>query len=310
MKKIINYISVLLLPFMFTSCLKDDAIIGPDAAGNVENIIEFKNFVAPSSGTSSKYPLYIQAFDMVPTTDFAIPVQIAGVYNPKADVKVTLELDNSIITAYNAQNGSKYQPLQTANYTVSTYEVTIPKGQKIGNLNIKFFPEKFDFKESYALGLKIKSVSEGTISGNFGAIVLGVVPKNLYDGVYTVEKGLVQRYTGGALNIGDALNGSLAGNPKVTLKSIDGNTVEITNMRWAGGTSGIAGIDNLRATINPATNEVTMFALGAPTLRNIAGKVNKYDPATKTFTLNFDWAQTTNKREILDLQIKFDSPRP
>ena len=310
MKKIINYISVLLLPFMFTSCLKDDAIIGPDAGGNVENIIEFKNFVAPSSGTSSKYPLYIQAFDMVPTTDFAIPVQIAGVYNPKADVKVTLELDNSIITAYNAQNGSKYQPLQTANYTVSTYEITIPKGQKIGNLNIKFFPEKFDFKESYALGLKIKSVSEGTISGNFGAIVLGVVPKNLYDGVYTVEKGLVQRYTGGALNIGDPLNGSLAGNPKVTLKSIDGNTVEITNMRWAGGTSGIAGIDNLRATINPATNEVTMFALGAPTLRNIAGKVNKYDPATKTFTLNFDWAQTTNKREILDLQIKFDSPRP
>ncbi|MGJ1271427.1 MULTISPECIES: DUF1735 domain-containing protein [Sphingobacterium] len=310
MKKIINYISVLLLPFMFTSCLKDDAIIGPDAGGNVENIIEFKNFVAPSSGTSSKYPLYIQAFDMVPTTDFAIPVQIAGVYNPKADVKVTLELDNSIITAYNAQNGSKYQPLQTANYTVSTYEITIPKGQKIGNLNIKFFPEKFDFKESYALGLKIKSVSEGTISGNFGAIVLGVVPKNLYDGVYTVEKGLVQRYTGGALNIGDALNGSLAGNPKVTLKSIDGNTVEITNMKWAGGTSGIAGIDNLRATINPATNEVTMFALGAPTLRNIAGKVNKYDPATKTFTLNFDWAQTTNKREILDLQIKFDSPRP
>ena len=102
----------------------------------------------------------------------------------------------------------------------------------------------------------------------------------------------------------------MAGNPKVTLKSIDGNTVEITNMRWAGGTSGIAGIDNLRATINPATNEVTMFALGAPTLRNIAGKVNKYDPATKTFTLNFDWAQTTNKREILDLQIKFDSPRP
>ncbi|WET69935.1 DUF1735 domain-containing protein [Sphingobacterium sp.] len=310
MKKIINYISVLLLPFMFTSCLKDDAIIGPDAAGNVENIIEFKNFVAPSSGTSSKYPLYIQAFDMVPTTDFAIPVQIAGVYNPKADIKVTLELDNSILTAYNAQNGSKYQPLQTANYTVSTYEVTIPKGQKIGNLNIKFFPEKFDFKESYALGLKIKSVSEGTISGNFGAIVLGVVPKNLYDGVYTVEKGLVQRYTGGALNIGDALNGSLAGNPKVTLKSIDGNTVEITNMKWAGGASGIAGIDNLRATINPATNEVTMFALGAPTLRNIAGKVNKYDPATKTFTLNFDWAQTTNKREILDLQIKFDSPRP
>ena len=108
----------------------------------------------------------------------------------KRQVKVTLELDNSIITAYNAQNGSKYQPLQTANYTVSTYEITIPKGQKIGNLNIKFFPEKFDFKESYALGLKIKSVSEGTISGNFGAIVLGVVPKNLYDGVYTVEKGL------------------------------------------------------------------------------------------------------------------------
>ncbi|MDT4886891.1 hypothetical protein FQZ97_1232940 [compost metagenome] len=80
--------------------------------------------------------------------------------------------------------------------------------------------------------------------------------------------------------------------------TVDANTVEITNLRWAGGTSGVAGIDNLRATIDPATNLVTMTALGNATLANRAGYENKYDPATKTLTLNFDWNQTANAREI------------
>ncbi|MNR56285.1 hypothetical protein D3C85_1768300 [compost metagenome] len=51
-----------------------------------------------------------------------------------------------------------------------------------------------------------------------------------------------------------------------------------------------------------------MKSLGTPNLRNTPGKDNKYDPATKTFTLNFDWNQTTTPREATVI-IKYKNGR-
>jgi hypothetical protein len=135
--------------------------------------------------------------------------------------------------------------------------------------------------------------------------------KNPYDGMYKVIGGQVQRYTApGAPEVGGSLNGPLAGNQDVTLTTIDANTVEITGLQWAKGSgSGVAGIDNLRATVDPVTNLVTMRSLGNATLTNWSGKVNRYDPATKTFNLAFDWNQTANRREY-EIVLKYDRPRP
>lgn len=310
MKKILKYISLALaIPTLFSSCLKDDAIIGPDAPGALANIIEFKNPTFLESGTSSKIPLYLLSFDMNPTGQLVLEVNYAGANTAPQDINVKVKVDNSLLDAYKADQGDEFFPLPSSQYNISTNDVVIKKGERVGKFVVDLKPSLFTFDHSYALGFTIESSSVGTISGNFGKIMVGIVPKNLYDGSYKMVQGTVLRYTGGKLNEGDALNGSMAGNPNVTLKTIDGTTVEIGNLRWAGGTSGIAGIDNLRAKIDPVTNEVTMSSLGGPTLKNIAGKVNKYDPETKTFTLNFDWAQTTNKREVLDLKITYDSVR-
>lgn len=310
MKKYIKYLIALIIPFSLASCLKDDDLIGPEAPGAISNIIEFGNISAPSSSINSTYPLYVQSFEMLPSVDLVVPVKIVGVYNPQSDIKVVLEIDNTILADYNTEQEADYKPLQSANYTVPSLEVTIPKGQKSANFVVKILAEKFDFDESYALGLKIKSVSEGVISGNFGNIIVATVPKNLYDGVYNMVSGKVQRYSApGAPTTGDALNGDMSNNPDITLSSITGTTVEIANLRWAGGTSTIAGIDNLRATVDPVTNLVTVRSVGNASCANIPGAVNKYDPATKTFTLNFDWNQTSNKREVTNLVFKYDRVR-
>ena len=52
-----------------------------------------------------------------------------------------------------------------------------------------------------------------------------------------------------------------------------------------------------------------MKALGNATLKNIPGAVNSYNPATKTFTLNFDWNQTVNPRVVTGLVLKYKSAR-
>ena len=60
MRNFIKYIYItFLFPMLFISCLKDKEIIGPNADGAISNVIEFGNIVAPSSGATSKYPLFI-----------------------------------------------------------------------------------------------------------------------------------------------------------------------------------------------------------------------------------------------------------
>ncbi len=231
-------------------------------------------------------------------------------------MNAVLTIDNSLVTAYdpdllevptgsivydaaNPANGSNVNLTFAPGEFVKYVQVTIP------NATV------FDPSHLYGIGYKIASVDQnGKISATKGNVVVVIGAKNDWDGIYKVNDGTVQRYSSPTTpTTGDALNGSLKGNPDVTLTTIDGNTVEITNMRWAGGTSGIGGIDNLRAKIDPATNLVTMSSLGNVSLVNIPGKDNKYDPATKTFTLNFHWNPTANKREILNLVLVYSRSR-
>ncbi|MCX2472808.1 hypothetical protein OQZ33_00555 [Pedobacter sp. MC2016-05] len=141
----------------------------------------------------------------------------------------------------------------------------------------------------------------------YGMINVGTT--GAYDGIYTIGAGSsVQRYSAPNVpTVGDALNGSLEGKPNLTLSAIDANTVQIATLTWATGAA-LAGIDRLQAVIDPATNLVTMKSLTNLTLKNVSGKVNKYDPATKTFTLNFDWNQTTAPRAV-SLVIRYKSDR-
>ncbi|MCT1530785.1 DUF1735 domain-containing protein [Sphingobacterium daejeonense] len=311
MKRFFKYILIaVMVPILFTSCLKDDELIGPDADGAVENIIEFGNIAAPSSDKFSEVPMFVTSVEMVPSFELNVPIKIVGVYNPKSDVKVVVEVDNSLITKYNSTEETSFVPLDPSKYTVSTYEVTIPKGDRSANFNVKLLGDKFDFEKDYALAFRIKSVSEGTISGNFGHVVIATVPKNNYDGIYSSEDGFIQRYSApGTPTTGDNLNGTLKGNRDVTLSSVNGSTVSLTGLNWGNNAGGVGGVDYIQLMVDPATNLVTVSSTSNGTLKNTPGKVNKYDPATKTFTLNFDWNPATTPRVVTNMVIKYKGPR-
>ncbi|QPH38145.1 BT_3987 domain-containing protein [Pedobacter endophyticus] len=308
-KNILKSITLLLAVTSLTSCLKDDRLVLDPAKGH--NVIEFAN-PAQIVRTGTPSPMYAFSYESTSSPVLPVTVSYSG---PEAtapqDITVQIAVGaDSKITEYNTATGDHFVKLQPASYTISATEVVIKAGTSKATFNVSFKPATFNFAAAEVLPLTITSASSGIISGNFNTILLNVSAKNAYDGVYAMQAGsFVQRYSNPTTpTTGDNLNGSTATNPDVTLTTVGANTVQIGNLKWAGGTSNVAGIDNLQATVDPATNLVTMKALGNATLANIPGSVNKYDPATKTFTLNFDWNQTGAKR-VYSLNIKYKASR-
>jgi hypothetical protein len=309
-KYIIKSIALLLGVSSLTSCLKDDSLVLDPAQGH--NVIEFAN-PAQIAVIGSPYAMYVFSYELADKPSIPITLSYSGPeQNAPQDISVSVAVgSDETITAYNKAQNGKYVKMSTSAYSFTSTTVVIKAGTSKASFNIPFDPTKFDLSKQEVLPLTITSASSGIVSGNFGTILLNVNAKNLYDGVFSMEEGSsVQRYTGGKPNdpAVDGLNGSLADNDDLTLSTISANTVQISNLKWHGNSSGVAGIDNLQINVDPATNLVTMKSISNVTLANIAGKVNKWDPATKSFTLNFDWNQTTNKREM-SLVIKFKAKR-
>jgi hypothetical protein len=310
-KYIIQSIALLLGVSSLTSCLKDDSLVLDPAKGH--NVIEFAN-PAQIAVIGSPYAMYVFSYELADKPSLPITVSYSGPeQNAPQDISVNIAVGtDASITAYNTAQNGHYVMMSPSNYAFTGATVVIKAGTSKATFNIPFDPSKFDLSKQEVLPLTITSASSGIVSGNFGTILLNVNAKNLYDGIFSMEEGsFVQRYAAGKPTdpAVDGLNGSLAENDDITLSTISANTVQISNLKWHGNSSGVGGIDNLQVTVDPATNLVTMRSISNTTLANIAGKVNKWDPATKTLTLNFDWNQATNKREM-GLVIKFKAKRP
>ena len=107
---------------------------------------------------------------------------------------VLLEFDLGILTAYNTANGTDFIPIPEADYS------TVPAASG-GNITVTFAPGDFAQKVSltipnafnldpanqYAMGYRMQVTSGGVLSTSSPAeLVVQVLPKNLYDGVYEV----------------------------------------------------------------------------------------------------------------------------
>lgn len=313
MKKYFNLFILSVALFSLSSCLKDDKeIIKP---GNSPAVVEFKNPSGITSPSGSVYALFNHSYPLESTSaTFTVQVDYTGSEVAPQDIPLTIDINPTAVDDYNNQQHTSLKRMHEAPYnalyTLNTTSAVIPKGSRYATVTVSLKPSMFDPALSYGLALRIKSATGANVSANFGTIIIAFGAKNKYDGIYQVVAGNVQRYSGpGVPTVGDALNGPLKGNSNVTLTTIDANTVEITGMKWSGNSSGIGGIDNLRATVDPVTNLVTMKSLGQPNLANMVGKDNKWDPATKTFTLNFNWNPTSTTREITGLVLTYSGVR-
>lgn len=186
MKKII-YVIALLLTVGFSSCLKDDAIVGPEAPGYIPNVIELYN-IAPvtSPETGSTYPRWTLAFDPQDEVELDLVVSYSGAEAAPSDITVKIVVDPSIASTYNADNDSEYEVIPADWIEIANGgSAVIKQGEKRVTIPVKIKLGLFDLSTDYGLPIRIESATHGEISGNFGAGLYAVSPKSILDGTYT-----------------------------------------------------------------------------------------------------------------------------
>ncbi|WP_234734248.1 DUF1735 domain-containing protein [Tellurirhabdus bombi] len=182
MKNFIKIVGLFFLGTAFTSCLKDEMSLDPD---NSTNVIEFKNPSSFVSPYGSKYALYAQAFNLAPENSYPVTVSYSGAHVAPEDITVTIGTDPAAVTQYNTEQGAHFDLLPATLYTAPT-QVVIPKGQRTATVELKIKSNNFDFSKNYVLPISITGASSGTVSGNFGTILLNFGAKNQFDGRYRV----------------------------------------------------------------------------------------------------------------------------
>ncbi|WP_454804519.1 DUF1735 domain-containing protein [Mucilaginibacter phyllosphaerae] len=207
------------------------------------------------------------------------------------------------IDAYNEEHETEYEPLPLSYFTLLDNTV---KQDASGNLTfdfasgdfqktfaIKLDGSKLDLSKSYALayqitnpgGLAVHAASKDTLYAFYSV-------KNKYDGKYKLSGSITRNTADGP----DAtLGGTYPDGLTIDLATSGTNSNSFT-MLWITG-AGVGGIAGLHLDVDPATNKVTVVSDNT-TLKNTIGAENSYDPATKTFTLNFDWGTAPATRVV------------
>ena len=188
MKKTIYIITTILLvtaAVNLSSCLKNSKYYVNVSQGVplVELPLEARNLagnLVPEALPISTTPQVIQ-----------VAVNLAYANTLGNPLTVTLAVDPTAVTTYNHANGldtggnTPYTLLPAADYSVPSYQVTIPAGQHLVYFNINVNTSLVDPSGQFILPIKIVNGGGQQIS-NYNELLLAVGAKNQYDGVYIV----------------------------------------------------------------------------------------------------------------------------
>ena len=303
MKQFLQLIGVAALASVFSSCL-DDKTPTLDPASSI-NVVEFKNPAGFSSPSGSKYALYTQAFDVAPENSYPIMVSYSGAQVAPEDITVTLGVDAAALAQYNTEQKVAYDLIPATLYTLPT-TVVIPKGQRTATVDLKFKSLNFDFAKAYVLPVQIRTISSGTVSGNFGTILINVNAKNKYDGVYSTKGTMVDIANANFRHITQVPGETL----EYTLETVAANKCVIVDREYGFNAPGHIFFTGTGASVygsfaavlefDPTTNKVigvtNFYGQPAGNTRSaqldLSG-INTYDPTTKTIRVKYNMRQTS-----------------
>ncbi len=283
-----------------SSCLKEARMNIDTGNGNTANVIEFANTGDNVASATSKYPRFntdLGSIGSGESVDFNINVSYSGANTAPQDITVNLEIDPSVLTLFNTQNGSNYVVPPSDIYKFPS-SVIIKKGTRMTQVKATITNNSsFDFAVSYALPLKITSANTGIISGNFGAAMYSFGLRNIYDGVYEVKGYAFRADPASPLQgpVGPIERGlATSGATSVTWQG---------TVPWAnGGGSNLPGGYEPIITLDAATNKVSLSSSAATITANPTYN-NHYDPATKTFYIQFYWGAGPSARLHTDTLV-------
>lgn len=209
---------------------------------------------------------------------------------------VEFEVDNTILDAYNANNGATekdFVPAPVDAVSVVGSSISYGAGEFTKAIDVNLDPTKLDLSARNAIGIRLKNPSDGYgISGitENGEFIAEVIVKNKYAGSYNYT-GHIGRYDPADCSLIE-LGGPVQPGVTTELATTGANTVSII-LLWNTG-SGIGGIGTSQTiTIDPATNALTLSVNGGATPANwgpIPGQPNYYDPATGEIYISYKWS--------------------
>ncbi|WP_299289616.1 DUF1735 domain-containing protein [uncultured Mucilaginibacter sp.] len=213
MKKIIFALAI--LTATLTSCLKDKPNVDFSNLGVNVDLVESGLTYFPADAITSTADTITKTFT----------VNISSPNTLSTDEVVTIGVDNSIITSYNATNTSvTYNAIPAAAFKLPTTSLTIKAGQRVGTFSVTIYKNQLDPALSYMLPIKIVSVSTGTISGNFGVHYYHIIG-NDFAGSY---KWNFKRYNASDTTSTAPASQSFTGNP-VTISPVSPTQIEVTS---------------------------------------------------------------------------------
>lgn len=269
MKKfILTGLSALSLLVTTSSCLKEKGYT------DIINGVNGQPIVSIYGGGGGNKVLGVDySTSAVPTTLFQVNMASPSLLT--TDVTATVSVDPSLLT------GTGYELLPTDTYTIPSTQVTIKAGQRDVPFVVNLTTSKIDLKKSYALPLKITAATGAIIASNLNTGVYAIKVNNIYAGSYA-STGVFNHPTAGPRDI----------KRTKTLSTIDASTSE-TEFADLGSAA------TMQLRVN-ADNTVTLTPGGTASAATVQFGVNKYDAATKTFTLNYKYAGAGGDRVITE----------
>ncbi len=308
-----------------SGCLKDKGYDNGEYNGTHGSKI---NVISLGVNVASVLNFSILAYNNSPndTVVDLIPVELGGPSVASQDIHVTLALADSLVNYINYVNdstgsGSHDYIVPTA-VTIVDSVVTIPKGSRIGYLQVKFVPANL-IGVDYAMGFVVQSVRESgyTISGNLAGGVVAILIKNAYDGNY-----LLNIETTGWASYGIS-NGVPGQWPHNVIYASTGTYSNIIQTSEGYGTLQVAftavgavtgfGATKPQYTIDPTSNLVTSvvnlapddgrgraFAINTDPLIN-----NHYDPVNKIIYVAYKMTQNGRPTQFIYDTLTYQGPR-
>jgi hypothetical protein len=309
MKKVsIKIISLLVvISVALTSCLNDlEDFLGD--FGGTPGIAEFNEAANASTGTVGR-----EIINPLVPAEFTLQLNITVVDYLSTDTKITLAIDNALVTAYNTAKGlsgaAAAVPVPAASLIATTYDVVIPAGEREGTWTFKIDATKVPNPVTtfYILPIKIVSVDNGlTISGNNGNRLVRILARNEFDGKYKM-KGFIMRPgdTGG-------LEGYFT-NQDYNLSTVSGNAVKMNRVQvWANG-SGVGGIEPWTITVDKTSGPpypiVLTDAVQGANFIMTPGYTSRYDVPSKTFFWQVNWGTASPKNRGCTDTVVYVGPR-
>jgi hypothetical protein len=274
MKRLSGLILFALLLTGMAGCLKDDGFDDHEYGMRDTNGSPVGIGFPQALNEVNVYPIPLQ------TTTQSIKLPLVNLLSDvpaDQDVHITLQVNQSLVTAYNAKHDpGLIDTLDAATplIVIPKLDLIIPKGKRNDTLTVQIPNSSlFDASKRYGVGYTISAVQESgvTISENLKNVLFAIAIKNKYHAVYDVNVELTGHPTAAGKYSGE-----------VEFTTVDGNTLDAP----LGVAEIFAASSRLYIQIDPdntltlSSNAAAVFPIG----------VNKYDPATQTFYFDYGYS--------------------